>query len=92
MEFPPAISSTGIHVAEMFTTGYRYFIIDLEISTKTKLRHLLIPGVLGSNPARLIYCLMLLTGCNKTIHNNLHDSFGLYIISKALKKISLKRN
>ena len=46
---PPAISSTGVHVAEMFTTGasaishYRFGNIN-----KKLVRHLLIPGVLGS--------------------------------------------
>jgi uncharacterized membrane protein YfcA len=46
---PPAISSTGVHVAEMFTTGasaishHRFGNIN-----KKLVRHLLIPGVLGS--------------------------------------------
>jgi len=46
---PPAISSTGVHVAEMFTTGasaishHRFGNIN-----KKLFRHLLIPGVLGS--------------------------------------------
>ena len=46
---PPAVSSTGVHVAEMFTTGasaishHRFGNIN-----KKLVRHLLIPGVLGS--------------------------------------------
>ncbi len=46
---PPVISSTGVHVAEMFTTGasaishHRFGNIN-----KKLVRHLLIPGVLGS--------------------------------------------
>jgi len=46
---PPAISSTGVHVSEMFTTGasaishYKYGNIN-----KKLVKHLLIPGVLGS--------------------------------------------
>ncbi len=46
---PPAISSTGVHVAEMFTTGvsaishHRFGNIN-----KKLVKHLLIPGVLGS--------------------------------------------
>ncbi len=46
---PPAISSAGVHVAEMFTTGvsaishHRFGNIN-----KKLVRHLLIPGVLGS--------------------------------------------
>ena len=50
---PPAISSTGVHVAEMFTTGasaishHRFGNIN-----KKLVRHLLIPGVLG-NPESL---------------------------------------
>jgi uncharacterized membrane protein YfcA len=46
---PPVVSSTGVHVAEMFTTGvsaishHRFGNIN-----KKLVRHLLIPGVLGS--------------------------------------------
>lgn len=46
---PPVISSTGVHVAEMFTTGasaishHRFGNIN-----KKLVKHLLIPGVLGS--------------------------------------------
>ena len=46
---PPAVSSTGVHVAEMFTTGasavshHKFGNIN-----KKLVRHLLIPGVLGS--------------------------------------------
>jgi uncharacterized membrane protein YfcA len=46
---PPAISSTGVHVAEMFTTGasaishYKFGNIN-----KKLVRYLLIPGVIGS--------------------------------------------
>lgn len=46
---PPAISSTGVHVSEMFTTGasaishYKFGNIN-----KKLVRYLLIPGVLGS--------------------------------------------
>ncbi len=46
---PPAISSTGVHVAEMFTTGasaishFKFGNIN-----KKLVKHLLIPGVLGS--------------------------------------------
>jgi uncharacterized membrane protein YfcA len=46
---PPAVSSTGVHVAEMFTTGasaishHRFGNIN-----KKLVKHLLIPGVLGS--------------------------------------------
>lgn len=46
---PPAVSSTGIHVAEMFTTGasavahYRYGNVNRKL-----VRYLILPGVLGS--------------------------------------------
>lgn len=46
---PPAVSSTGVHVAEMFTTGasavshHKFGNIN-----KKLVKHLLIPGVLGS--------------------------------------------
>ena len=46
---PPAISSTGVHVAEMFTTGasaishYKFKNINKKLVT-----YLLIPGVIGS--------------------------------------------
>lgn len=46
---PPAVSSTGVHVAEMFTTGasaishYKFGNIN-----KRLVRYLLIPGVIGS--------------------------------------------
>jgi uncharacterized protein len=46
---PPVVSSTGVHVAEMFTTGvsaishHRFGNIN-----KKLVKHLLIPGVLGS--------------------------------------------
>ena len=46
---PPAVSSTGVHVAEMFTTGasavshHKFGNINKQL-----VKHLLIPGVLGS--------------------------------------------
>jgi uncharacterized protein len=49
MGVPPVVSSTGVHVAEMFTTGasaishHRFGNIN-----KKLVKHLLIPGVLGS--------------------------------------------
>jgi hypothetical protein len=46
---PPAISSTGVHVAEMFTTGASTISHHKFGNINKKLfRHLLIPGVLGS--------------------------------------------
>lgn len=46
---PPAISSTGVHVAEMFTTGASAISHHKFGNINKKLvRHLLIPGVLGS--------------------------------------------
>lgn len=46
---PPAVSSTGVHLAEMFTTGasaiahYRYGNVNRKL-----VRYLIIPGVMGS--------------------------------------------
>ncbi len=46
---PPLISSTGVHVAEMFTTGVSAISHHKFGNINKKLvRHLLIPGVLGS--------------------------------------------
>ncbi len=46
---PPAISSTGVHVSEMFTTGASTISHHKFGNINKKLvRHLLIPGVLGS--------------------------------------------
>jgi len=46
---PPAVSSTGVHVAEMFTTGASTISHHKFGNINKKLfRHLLIPGVLGS--------------------------------------------
>lgn len=46
---PPVISSTGVHVAEMFTTGASAISHHKFGNINKKLvRHLLIPGVLGS--------------------------------------------
>ena len=46
---PPAVSSTGVHVAEMFTTGASAISHHKFGNINKKLvRHLLIPGVLGS--------------------------------------------
>ena len=46
---PPAISSTGVHVSEMFTTGASAISHHKFGNINKKLvRHLLIPGVLGS--------------------------------------------
>ena len=46
---PPAVSSTGVHVAEMFTTGASALSHHKFGNINKKLvKHLLIPGVLGS--------------------------------------------
>lgn len=46
---PPAVSSTGVHVAEMFTTGASAISHHKFGNINKKLvKHLLIPGVLGS--------------------------------------------
>lgn len=46
---PPVVSSTGVHVAEMFTTGVSAISHHKFGNINKKLvRHLLIPGVLGS--------------------------------------------
>jgi hypothetical protein len=89
---PPAISSTGVHVAEMFTTGasaishHRFGNIN-----KKLVRHLLIPGVLGSITGAYLLSDVIDGDVIKPFIAIYMIVLACIIISKALKKNIIKK-
>ena len=89
---PPAISSTGVHVAEMFTTGasaishHRFGNIN-----KKLVRHLLIPGVLGSIAGAYLLSDVIDGDAIKPFIAVYMIALAIIIIRKALKKNIIKK-
>ncbi|MGZ9735183.1 sulfite exporter TauE/SafE family protein [uncultured Flavobacterium sp.] len=89
---PPAISSTGVHVAEMFTTGasaishHRFGNIN-----KKLVRHLLIPGVLGSIAGAYLLSDVIDGDAIKPFIAVYMIALAVIIIRKALKKNIIKK-
>ena len=89
---PPAISSTGVHVAEMFTTGasaishHRFGNIN-----KKLVRHLLIPGVLGSIAGAYLLSDVIDGDAIKPSIAVYMIALAVIIIRKALKKNIIKK-
>jgi uncharacterized membrane protein YfcA len=89
---PPAISSTGVHVAEMFTTGasaishHRFGNIN-----KKLVRHLLIPGVLGSVTGAYLLSDVIDGEVIKPFIALYMIGLAVIIIRKALKKNLVKK-
>lgn len=89
---PPAISSTGVHVAEMFTTGasaishHRFGNIN-----KKLVRHLLIPGVLGSIAGAYLLSDVIDGDVIKPFIAIYMIGLAIIIIRKALKKNVIKK-
>lgn len=89
---PPAISSTGVHVAEMFTTGasaishHRFGNIN-----KKLVRHLLIPGVLGSIAGAYLLSDVIDGDVIKPFIAVYMIVLAVIIIRKALKKNVIKK-
>ncbi|MFV8378933.1 sulfite exporter TauE/SafE family protein [Flavobacterium sp. LB3R33] len=89
---PPAISSTGVHVAEMFTTGasaishHRFGNIN-----KKLVRHLLIPGVLGSIAGAYLLSDVIDGDAIKPFIAVYMITLAVIIIRKALKKNIIKK-
>ena len=89
---PPAISSTGVHVAEMFTTGasaishHRFGNIN-----KKLVRHLLIPGVLGSIAGAYLLSDVIDGDVIKPFIAVYMIVLAIIIIGKALKKNIIKK-
>lgn len=89
---PPAISSTGVHVAEMFTTGasaishHRFGNIN-----KKLVKNLLIPGVLGSIVGAYLLSDVIDGDVIKPFIAIYMIILALIIIRKALKKNIIKK-
>jgi uncharacterized protein len=89
---PPAISSTAVHVAEMFTTGvsaishHRFGNIN-----KKLVRHLLIPGVLGSIAGAYLLSDVIDGDAIKPFIAVYMIVLAVIIIRKALKKNVIKK-
>lgn len=89
---PPAISSTGVHVAEMFTTGvsaishHRFGNIN-----KKLVRHLLIPGVLGSVAGAYLLSDVIDGDVIKPIIAVYMIALAIIIIRKAAQKNIVKK-
>lgn len=89
---PPAISSTGVHVAEMFTTGasaishFKFGNIN-----KKLVRHLLIPGVLGSITGAYLLSDVINGDVIKPYITIYMIGLACIIIIKALKKNIVKK-
>jgi uncharacterized membrane protein YfcA len=88
---PPVVSSTGVHVAEMFTTGasaishHRFGNIN-----KKLVKHLLIPGVLGSITGAYLLSDVINGDVIKPFIAVYMIVLAIIIIRKALKK-SIKK-
>ena len=89
---PPAISSTGVHVAEMFTTGasaishHRFGNIN-----KKLVRHLLIPGVLGSIAGAYLLSDVIDGDAIKPFIAMYMIGLAVIIIGKAMQKNIIKK-
>jgi uncharacterized membrane protein YfcA len=89
---PPVISSTGVHVAEMFTTGasaishHRFGNIN-----KKLVKHLLIPGVLGSITGAYLLSDVINGDVIKPFIAVYMIVLAIIIIRKALKKSIIKK-
>jgi uncharacterized membrane protein YfcA len=89
---PPAISSTGVHVAEMFTTGasaishHRFGNIN-----KKLVRHLLIPGVLGSITGAYLLSDVIDGDAIKPFIAVYMIALAVIIIRKAMQKNIIKK-
>ena len=89
---PPVISSTGVHVAEMFTTGasalshHRFGNIN-----KKLVKHLLIPGVLGSITGAYLLSDVINGDIIKPFIAVYMIILAAIIIRKALKKTIVKK-
>jgi uncharacterized membrane protein YfcA len=89
---PPVVSSTGVHVAEMFTTGasaishHRFGNIN-----KKLVKHLLIPGVLGSIAGAYLLSDIIDGDAIKPFIALYMIALAIIIIRKALKKNIIKK-
>ena len=89
---PPVVSSTGVHVAEMFTTGasaishHRFGNIN-----KKLVKHLLIPGVLGSITGAYLLSDVINGDFIKPFIAVYMIILAIIIIKKALKKAIIKK-
>lgn len=89
---PPVVSSTGVHVAEMFTTGasaishHRFGNIN-----KKLVQHLLIPGVLGSIAGAYLLSDIIDGDAIKPFIALYMIALAIIIIRKALKKNVIKK-
>ncbi|MDW8850257.1 sulfite exporter TauE/SafE family protein [Flavobacterium sp. MMLR14_040] len=89
---PPVVSSTGVHVAEMFTTGasaishHRFGNIN-----KKLVKHLLIPGVLGSIVGAYLLSDVINGDVIKPFIAVYMIILAIIIIKKALKKTIIKK-
>ncbi|MNX68197.1 Sulfite exporter TauE/SafE [compost metagenome] len=89
---PPVVSSTGVHVAEMFTTGasaishHRFGNIN-----KKLVKHLLIPGVLGSITGAYLLSDVINGDVIKPFIAVYMIVLAIIIIRKALKKSIIKK-
>lgn len=89
---PPVISSTGVHVAEMFTTGasaishHRFGNIN-----KKLVKHLLIPGVLGSATGAYLLSDVIDGDVIKPFIAVYMIVLAIIIMKKALKKNIVKK-
>jgi uncharacterized protein len=89
---PPVVSSTGVHVAEMFTTGvsaishHRFGNIN-----KKLVKHLLIPGVLGSITGAYLLSDVINGEDIKPFIAVYMILLAIIIIRKALKKSIIKK-
>lgn len=89
---PPAISSTGVHVAEMFTTGASAISHHKFGNINKKLvKHLLIPGVLGSVTGAYLLSDVIDGDAIKPFIAVYMMALAIIIIGKALKKNIIKK-
>jgi uncharacterized membrane protein YfcA len=89
---PPVISSTGVHVAEMFTTGASAISHHKFGNINKKLvRHLLIPGVLGSITGAYLLADVIDGDVIKPFIAVYMIVLACIIIRKALKKNVIKK-
>ncbi|UFH35926.1 sulfite exporter TauE/SafE family protein [Flavobacterium acetivorans] len=89
---PPVVSSTGVHVAEMFTTGVSAISHHKFGNINKKLvRHLLIPGVLGSITGAYLLSNVIDGEVVKPFIAVYMIALACIIIRKAMKKNIIKK-
>lgn len=89
---PPVVSSTGVHVAEMFTTGASAISHHKFGNINKKLvKHLLIPGVLGSITGAYLLSDVINGDVIKPFIAVYMIILAVVIIRKALKKSIVKK-